>query len=604
MQPQCMNCGRQYPTGCNFCGDCGQSLHNTRETHCTTCGETLIDDNTNYCPRCGEPTIYNIVNVTPSRTVNVPDKDSFKAKSSGALRVALRVSEIGKIVASSKIAVDWTFLLGQSDQFHVLRLSYSRMSGKVKISFDNENYVQERIPSACSTHWICILDLFPSRHKLQLFVSQSEFPSFSAAKLEIDRVPFICLLQHCRFKDDISSEDAHSQKKVYPPQPKDQEKMDPMAWEECGEFDPQVEQTKMDVGRSPTLVEEERLLRRTVEELKTKGNIAFREENYGEAIRLYTDALRECGQKNEVKDLTSILYSNRSAAHLALGSCPEALNDADKGIESNPLYSKAHLRRANALYYLSQTSLEELQMSKDSYSKAMEILALSPKTTECIGMEKEIKSKLDAVQKAIQINEIRQQGNELYRLMNIAGAVGLYGEALKISNEFPKATILVLYCRATCYHMLGEHQSGLRDVERALQLDSFHVDGLLLKVLLLRAIGGKECLNEAVSNLELILQLCSKEKANNVRRKLEEVREELETTTKTNLYAVLGLTSRVVTDKEIRTAYRKMCLSTHPDKVSDPEKKKTTEEDFKIIQHAYSVLSNSESRKVYDSTNP
>lgn len=72
----------------------------------------------------------------------------------------------------------------------------------------------------------------------------------------------------------------------------------------------------------------------------------------------------------------------------------------------------------------------------------------------------------------------------------------------------------------------------------------------------------------------------------------------------TNLYAVLNVTSSV-TVQEIKSAYRKLALSCHPDKLpttlSSSEHSAKVQE-FQQIGIAYSILSDSTKRKRYDET--
>ena len=67
-------------------------------------------------------------------------------------------------------------------------------------------------------------------------------------------------------------------------------------------------------------------------------------------------------------------------------------------------------------------------------------------------------------------------------------------------------------------------------------------------------------------------------------------------TTKRDYYAVLGV-SRTASEKDIKTAYRKLARKHHPD-VNPGDKK--AEAQFKEIGEAYSVLSDPEKRKKYD----
>ena len=62
-------------------------------------------------------------------------------------------------------------------------------------------------------------------------------------------------------------------------------------------------------------------------------------------------------------------------------------------------------------------------------------------------------------------------------------------------------------------------------------------------------------------------------------------------------YEMLGLHSNA-SDREIRSAFRKLALKHHPDKNKDP----ASEDVFKELTTAYSVLSDKASRKEYDLT--
>jgi len=62
-------------------------------------------------------------------------------------------------------------------------------------------------------------------------------------------------------------------------------------------------------------------------------------------------------------------------------------------------------------------------------------------------------------------------------------------------------------------------------------------------------------------------------------------------------YAVLGL-DKSATDAEVKKAYRKCALETHPDK--NPDSREKAEADFKKVNQAYSVLQDPEQRKKYD----
>ena len=86
------------------------------------------------------------------------------------------------------------------------------------------------------------------------------------------------------------------------------------------------------------------------EELKNRGNLAYKSGKYEEATALYTAAL-ELDPKNV------IYYSNRSAAYLSAGMPEQALKDAKKCSSIDFNYAKGFLRKGNALFQQRKFSL-------------------------------------------------------------------------------------------------------------------------------------------------------------------------------------------------------------------------------------------------------
>ncbi|MBN2484279.1 MAG: molecular chaperone DnaJ [Candidatus Omnitrophica bacterium] len=68
--------------------------------------------------------------------------------------------------------------------------------------------------------------------------------------------------------------------------------------------------------------------------------------------------------------------------------------------------------------------------------------------------------------------------------------------------------------------------------------------------------------------------------------------------TQRDYYEILGVAKGASPD-EVKKAYRKLVMQTHPDRVPE-EKKKAAEEKFKEVSEAYAVLSDEKKRKLYD----
>uniref|UniRef100_A0A8C1CJM6 DnaJ homolog subfamily C member 11 n=1 Tax=Cyprinus carpio carpio TaxID=630221 RepID=A0A8C1CJM6_CYPCA len=64
-------------------------------------------------------------------------------------------------------------------------------------------------------------------------------------------------------------------------------------------------------------------------------------------------------------------------------------------------------------------------------------------------------------------------------------------------------------------------------------------------------------------------------------------------------YSLLNV-RREATQEELKSSYRRLCMLYHPDKHRDPELKKQAEQLFTYVHQAYEVLSDPQSRAIYD----
>ncbi|XP_031557022.1 uncharacterized protein LOC116293702 [Actinia tenebrosa] len=88
--------------------------------------------------------------------------------------------------------------------------------------------------------------------------------------------------------------------------------------------------------------------------LREKGNEAVRQQNYEEAIRIYTQAMEFT--KDDPR-----LYSNRALSYLKVGKPEKALQDCENCLKLEERNGKALMRKAWALYELSKTHEEKFK---------------------------------------------------------------------------------------------------------------------------------------------------------------------------------------------------------------------------------------------------
>ncbi|KAJ4941043.1 hypothetical protein JOQ06_027330 [Pogonophryne albipinna] len=104
-------------------------------------------------------------------------------------------------------------------------------------------------------------------------------------------------------------------------------------------------------------------------ELKQAGNESFKTGQYGEAINIYSLAIKELEKcnKKEPEDL-GILYSNRAASYLKDGNCAECVKDCNMSLELFQFNVKSLLRRATAY-----EALERYRLAYVDYKTALQI---------------------------------------------------------------------------------------------------------------------------------------------------------------------------------------------------------------------------------------
>lgn len=102
------------------------------------------------------------------------------------------------------------------------------------------------------------------------------------------------------------------------------------------------------------------------EEARVAGNTAFKESNFPDAVKQYSEMIKRAPQDARG-------YANRAAAYIKLMSMPEAIKDCDRATTLDPSSVKSYIRKATALLAMreySRASNElELATKHDSEKK-------------------------------------------------------------------------------------------------------------------------------------------------------------------------------------------------------------------------------------------
>lgn len=140
------------------------------------------------------------------------------------------------------------------------------------------------------------------------------------------------------------------------------------------------------------------------QESKQSGNSLFKEENYIEALDLYTKAIRTCPISYE-KD-RSIFYSNRSLCFFKMKELEKCVADCTKSIELDPTFNKPLLRRAECF-----ESLDKLDEALVDYKKMMDLeRANFTYKQKCYELEEKIKERNEKMKNEM-MGKLKDLGN-------------------------------------------------------------------------------------------------------------------------------------------------------------------------------------------------
>jgi len=136
---------------------------------------------------------------------------------------------------------------------------------------------------------------------------------------------------------------------------------------------------------------------------KEEGNEFFKKQNFPEAIKCYTEAIRRQPDNH-------VNYSNRAACYIKLLALPEALKDAEKCIEINPNFAKGYLRKGQA-----HLGMKENQKALEAFDAG---LRLEPNNNEIKAGIQKVMNQISAGQDEESVRRNVERDPELQRILS------------------------------------------------------------------------------------------------------------------------------------------------------------------------------------------
>jgi len=236
--------------------------------------------------------------------------------------------------------------------------------------------------------------------------------------------------------------------------------------------------------------------RQRAEAFKEKGNRAFSEKKFDEAINFYTEAIK-------IDSRNHVYFSNRSAAYMGKNMYTNALEDAEQCVKLNPKWGKGYFRRAVALLALSRAS--------DAQAVLEEGIRADPSNNDLRGKLEEVKSTIEKERrfvgddgKPLSGSQLaKAEGNDHFKNGRYEEAAACYTKALELTQDKDERSILFSN-RAACHSQHQNWHAMLDDCNKAIEFNPKNVKAVMRRGL---AYEGLEKYQLAIDDMKKVIEL-------------------------------------------------------------------------------------------------
>lgn len=213
------------------------------------------------------------------------------------------------------------------------------------------------------------------------------------------------------------------------------------------------------------------------DDFKAKGNDAFKNKKYEEAITWYTKAI----DLDPNSEAAGALYSNRAASYQGLGKYELAAADGDNCIRVRPNWLKGYFRKGAALESLGNLD-EAIKAYQQSLQQEPGNEEVQSKLTQLNAAIKERNDKITPTS-CKTADDAKKIGNSLFGNGKYVQAAEFYTRAITLTpgNSEEKANYYAN--RAACYQQEHAYHQVIEDCNLALAINPTHVKALLRRAI-------------------------------------------------------------------------------------------------------------------------
>lgn len=280
---------------------------------------------------------------------------------------------------------------------------------------------------------------------------------------------------------------------------------------------------------------------------------------------------------------------HKTKALIAVGKVSDAYTTSTSLIRSNNHHnSTVVLYRAYALHHMGNLD--------DATKHLKQILSGDPDNKAAFAFHKILRN----------LGKKKGEGDGYYKSRDFQKAADAYGEALDMTGCVAMYRAKLYFNRACAHANLRNHENVVEDCSQALKLDKEYVKAITRRANSYLMIGGEDECNKAIRDFESVFELAERRgdeaQQKEMKKKLREAKVALKRSKQKDFYKILNV-ARDANEAEIKKGYRKSALKWHPDRHSNSsdEDKSKAEKNFREINLAYEVLSDSEKKAKYDS---